>query len=126
MRWILYLWTSPNTLFGLFIILITRGKISVVDGNLEAHSPGLRWLLSNLPMPARAMTLGHVIIGVNQRALRVTRLHEQVHVRQYERWGPLFIPAYLTCSAYLWMKGRNAYRDNPFEVEAFAVDEPGP
>jgi len=44
-----------------------------------------------------------------------------VHVRQYERWGPLFGPAYLGCSLVLWLMGKRAYRDNPFEVEAYDV-----
>ena len=33
------------------------------------------------------------------------------------------IPAYLGASAYLFLRGRDAYRDNPFEVEAYAVDQ---
>ena len=45
--------------------------------------------------------------------------HEMVHVRQYERWGPFFIPAYLACSLGLWLAGKDAYRDNPFEREAY-------
>jgi hypothetical protein len=47
-----------------------------------------------------------------------------VHVRQYERWGPFFIPAYLLCSVWLMLRGYNAYLDNPFEVEAYAIDDP--
>jgi hypothetical protein len=65
------------------------------------------------------MTLGHVVIGRNQDALNGTRAHERVHVRQCERWGPFFIPAYLTMSAVTWFRGRRAYEDNPFEREAF-------
>jgi hypothetical protein len=42
-----------------------------------------------------------------------------VHVRQYERWGPLFVPAYVLCSAVIWSRGGDAYRDNPFEREAY-------
>ena len=49
-----------------------------------------------------------------------TRAHERVHVRQCERWGPLFVPAYLGVSLWLMARGRDAYRDNPFEVEAYA------
>lgn len=68
-----------------------------------------------------AMTLGHIILGQTEAALDVSRDHEHVHVRQYERWGPFFLPAYLGCSFVLWMQGRDAYRDNPFEVAAYAV-----
>ena len=45
-----------------------------------------------------AMTLGHVIIGRDPWCLEFCRDHEQAHVRQVERWGALFIPAYLLAS----------------------------
>jgi len=69
------------------------------------------------------MTLGHVILGRTLADLDRTRFHEWIHVRQYERWGPLFLPAYLLASAWLWICGRNCYLENPFEVEAFAAEE---
>ena len=69
-----------------------------------------------------ALTLGHVIWGQTSAALDVSREHEWVHVRQYERWGPFFIPAYLWCSVWLRIQGRNAYLENPFEREAFELD----
>jgi hypothetical protein len=68
------------------------------------------------------MTLGHVVFGRNEVALELTRAHERVHVRQYQRWGPAFVPAYLLCFACLYLGGRDGYRDNPFEVEAFGND----
>ena len=37
------------------------------------------------------------------------------------RWGLLFVPAYLACSAWLWLRGYDAYLDNPFEVEAYGL-----
>ena len=67
------------------------------------------------------MTLGHVVIGHDARALDITRAHERVHVRQYELWGPFFLPAYLVAGAVQLLKGRDPYRDNPFEVEARAA-----
>ena len=69
------------------------------------------------------MTLGHVIIGVAGPTLESIRPHEWVHVRQYEFWGPLFIPAYLLSSGWLWIAGRHPYWDNPFEVEAYLADQ---
>lgn len=44
--------------------------------------------------------------------------HELVHVRQYELWGPLFVPIYLIVSLWARTRGGNAYRDNRFEVAA--------
>ena len=64
------------------------------------------------------MTLGHVIIGRDVDCLDFCRDHEQAHVRQVERWGPLFIPAYLAASAWAWSRRRHYYWDNWFEVDA--------
>lgn len=72
---------------------------------------------------AAAITFGNVVLAVTREELDRTRRHEFVHVRQYERWGPFFVPAYLACSAYLWARKRNAYHENPFEVEAYAIDD---
>ncbi len=69
------------------------------------------------------MTLGHTIIGKSAEALAICRDHEQIHVQQYERWGPLFLPAYLACSAYLRLLKRDWYRENPFEIEAYSKAE---
>jgi hypothetical protein len=43
------------------------------------------------------------------------RKHEHVHVRQYERWGVLFIPAYVLSSLWQVLRGRSAYSANHFE-----------
>ena len=44
--------------------------------------------------------------------------HELVHVRQYERWGPLFVPAYVGAAIVARIRGGRAYADNPFEIAA--------
>lgn len=67
------------------------------------------------------MTLGHVVLGCNAQTLQITRRHERVHVAQCERWGPLFIPAYLFASLLALLRGRHPYRDNHFEREASAI-----
>ena len=41
-------------------------------------------------------------------------------MRQYERWGPLFGPAYLLSSLVQLARGRRPYWDNHFEREAYA------
>ena len=118
----LVLWASPYTLLGLLIGILCRGKFQCIDSVVEIHGPRINWFLCHLPIAAMAMTLGHVVLGQNVIALNRTRRHERVHVRQYCIWGPLFGPAYLLCSAVLWLRGRDAYRDNPFEREAFQID----
>ena len=65
------------------------------------------------------MTLGHVILGRDQACLDRSRNHEHVHVRQYERWGPLMLPLYLAASGVLFLRGLDPDLDNPFEREAF-------
>lgn len=69
-------------------------------------------------MRYRAITLGHVILGVTADDLAASRDHEHVHVAQYERWGVVFFVAYPLASLWQVLRGRDAYWDNPFEVEA--------
>ncbi len=120
----LCVWASPATLLGLAaggIGLMTGGSVRCHGGVVEFHGGFVRWLLDRLPngQIVLAMTLGHAILGKTAAALDISRSHELVHVRQYERWGPFLIPAYLLASLYLWLAGRDAYRDNPFEREAY-------
>ena len=117
-------WAGPNSLLGLALGslgLLTGGSWQVVAGVVEFHGGALRLLLSWVPLAggASALALGHVILAQNGDALASCRAHEQVHVRQYERWGPLFLPAYFGASLVVWLRGGKAYRDNPFEVEAY-------
>lgn len=129
MRWyrpLLYLWASPASLLGLLplpLVLLQGGKVQCVRGVAEIHG-GIVTKLLTRGMPwmrfgASAMTLGHVVWGQDARCLERSRDHEHVHVRQYERWGPLFIPAYLVASLIAWRRGLDPYMDNPFEVEAY-------
>jgi hypothetical protein len=76
--------------------------------------------VSRLPASCRfvAITFGHVILGIDEPTLERVRAHEHVHVRQYERWGPLFIPAYLLSSLVQLLRCRHPYLDNYFEREA--------
>ena len=118
-----YLWAGPTTLIGLVLAFasLRRGRVAIVDGVIEAHSPFLRRALASCTPLARgadAMTLGHVVIARDARALEVTRAHERVHVRQYECWGPLFVPAYLVAGVCALIQGRHPYFDNRFEREA--------
>lgn len=119
-----WLWASPWTIVGLAIGavgLATGGGVQRRCGVIEFYGGAIAKLLERFPAHPFAMTLGHVVLGRIPAALDVCRTHELVHVRQYERWGPLFVPAYLACSAVIWLRGGDAYRDNPFEREAYAA-----
>src|SRR3954453_8280535 len=120
-----YLWVFPTTLVGLLfapLALLGGGNIAVVDGVMEIHGKWVAYVLRRF-VPIRggasAMTLGHVVIGRDQECLDLSRDHERVHVRQSERWGPLFIPAYLLASLIVKLRGKDPYFDNPFEREAY-------
>ena len=120
-----YLWAFPGTILGLLLLcgaLLTKGRVRVRDGVLQAHGGVVTWLLrycTPLPGGVDALTLGHVILGRTDATLAETHNHEMVHVRQYERWGPFFLPAYLLSSLFLFLSGRDFYHDNPFERQAF-------
>ena len=120
-----WFWASPASIVGLIagaVGLCTGGKVRRIGPTLEFWGGAVTGLMQSRLIHARGMTLGHVILGVSETALESVRPHEWVHVRQYERWGPLFLPAYLLCSAVLWLCGRNPYWENPFEVEAYEAD----
>ena len=125
LRLLIYLWVFPTTLLGLLFLLptiLTGGGARWVDGVLEIRGGLAGFFLRRCTLlkgGASAMTLGHVVIGRDASALDWSRRHERVHVRQCERWGPLFIPAYLIGSLIAKARGGRAYLDNPFEREAY-------
>ncbi len=119
-----YLWAFPATLLGLVFVplaWLSGGTVRPVQGVLEIQGGFAAVFLRKLPVfgPAAAMTLGHVIIACDQDCLDRNRRHEHVHVRQYERWGPLMLPLYLVASSVLYLRGLDPYLDNPFEREAY-------
>jgi hypothetical protein len=107
------LWAAPCSAVGLLLSMffrrryVTRGVI-VAEGASWPRRLGWRY---------RAITFGHVILCVDELDTR-TLGHELVHVRQYERWGPLFFLAYPLAALGAVARGGGPYRDNPFEVEA--------
>ncbi|MCA8982979.1 MAG: hypothetical protein KDA76_04400 [Planctomycetaceae bacterium] len=124
---VLWIWVGPWNVLGLLLgcgSLLTGGRGNRRGRTLEFHGGLADWLLRCTPVDAIAITLGHVILGRTAAALEITRSHELVHVKQYERWGPLFVPVYFLLSAVVWFQGKDAYRDNPFEREAFSQSTP--
>jgi hypothetical protein len=117
-----YLWPLPWTLTGLLLAGLVRaagGRLEVHGGVLEASGGRLgRWAARG---PFAAVTLGHVVLATDAPAAQRLRAHERVHVRQYEHWGPLFVPAYLLAGAWQGLRGRDPHADNPFEQAAQGV-----
>jgi hypothetical protein len=119
------IWASPNSLIGLSVGglgMLAGSRVRLRAGCVEFWGGGVAWALQRLPIRPVAMALGHVVLAIDEPTLHGSGPHERIHVRQYERWGPLFLPAYGLASWWVWRRGGRAYRDNPFEVEAYADD----
>lgn len=64
-----------------------------------------------------AITVGRHVLA--WRALSNSELeHELAHVRQWQRYGPLFGVRYLLAGWKARRSGRHWYRDNEYEIEA--------
>jgi hypothetical protein len=118
-------WALPWSFFGGLIGLLgllTGGGFQRRGRVLEFWGGAVVWFLDTFPQIKRAsaITFGHTVLGRDRHCLDVTRTHERVHVRQYERWGPFFVPVYLLSSLVQLIRGGDAYRDNCFEREAFS------
>ena len=124
LRLLLALWALPVTVLGMVVVLMARcsgGEVRRVEGVLEASGGWPAWVLQRgFPFsgPVAAITLGHVVVGLSLEALDATRIHERVHVRQFERWGVLFLLLYPLAGLHAWLRGGCPYRDNVFEQEA--------
>lgn len=119
-RSIAYAWASPLTAVGVLLGALSRTPPRVHDGVLifaDARGVGgwmLRW------RGFGAATMGHAILAAGHLDGGLLK-HELVHVRQAERWGPLFVPLYLAGLV------RYGYRQNPLERAAYAGHRlPGP
>lgn len=111
-----YAWAAPLTAAGLLLGALSGATPQVHDGALvfaDAAGPAARMLRWR---GFTAATLGHVIIAVGQPSPTLMR-HEMTHVRQAERFGPLFVPLYLAALV------RYGYRNNPFERAAYRAGE---
>ena len=112
-RWVRMLWAGPWSLLGLIAASLFDRR-SVRSGALWCE--GARWP-RKLGWRYRAITLGHVVLAVDEFDDRTQR-HELEHVRQYERWGPLLVPAYVIAAVAAVASGGHYYRDNAFEKAA--------
>ena len=111
-------WAAPGTIIGLCLApFFERRHVTLIGlGSEVMLCEGARW-------PRRvgwrygAITFGHVVLSTRTMSPEVWR-HELVHVRQWERWGPLFVPLYLLASLWAVLRRGHYYRDNAFEVAA--------
>lgn len=122
-----YAWAMPATLIGILLAcaartsgataVVTEGVLEVAGGRVGS---AIAWLPRGLQFSA--ITLGHVVLGARHEVLAQCRMHERVHVRQYETWGMLFFPLYLGSSVLQLLRGRSPYWHNYFEREAYRAE----
>ena len=125
------LWALPCSLVGLALgagVLLLGGQWRRVGRTLEFSLyadavPKQSWCARQ---SFGAITFGHVIVGSSATLLACVRSHELVHVRQYERWGPLFFLAYPASSLIALLRGQRPYWDNVFEVAAYHLQDEAP
>jgi hypothetical protein len=107
------LWGLPNTLIGLGFALLSGAIPRPRDGLLIAESTrGLAYFFLTR-RGFGAITFGRVVVS----AIPITPhllVHESHHARQYEVFGPFYLPV------YLWLHARVGYTANPLELEAEA------
>ena len=106
-------WAAPGSLLGLVLSPLFNRRV-LRDGILVCE--GASWP-RRLGWRYRAITLGQVVLCVDTVDDGLLA-HERAHVRQWERWGLLFLVAYPVASLSALVMGRHPYRDNRFEVEA--------
>ncbi len=121
-----YLWVAPISVWFLPLALLaksTGGGYTLHTGVLEVWGGWVgRWLARGLPFlgAVNAVTMGHVVAGVSSQHLHSSRVHERVHVEQFERWGCLFPFVYFIAGVRAQRRGGSFYWDNPYEIEARA------
>jgi hypothetical protein len=106
-----FVWTLPNTVLGLVLGALTF-QVPRIHAGAIVFDRGPRGVTALLRAIHRsAMTVGFVILSSVPVQGRL-ELHERHHVRQYTRWGPLFIPVYFAIGV------RTGYRRHPWERAA--------
>jgi hypothetical protein len=115
-RLVVLLWASPGSVIGLLLSLFVRRR-RLARGIVLGQ--GAEWP-AKLGWRYRAITLGHVVLCIDEID-EATLRHELVHVRQWERWGPLLLLLYPLSSVWVRLLGGEHYKDNPFEREALRL-----
>jgi hypothetical protein len=111
LRFLAYVWASPNTALGLFLGILSFQRPRIAEGVVlfDLRVRGFVWMLHLFRRSA--ITFGHVLLADRPVEGRLL-VHERHHVRQYERLGPLYIPLYVA----IWIF--TGYRGHPFEEAA--------
>src|SRR5262245_11227195 len=104
-----YFWAAPCTLLGLAFaalpLALRFANARIVDGVIEIALRDAA-AFTRRCLPFNAITFGHSVLALDAACLERLRPHEHAHVRQYERWGALFLLAYPIAGAWQWLRGR--------------------
>lgn len=123
------LWRAlPGDLLGLMVMRgcgIPAPTRAVEAGDVTAvlvEDPRVeRWFRAHL-IPVTAQTLGRYVFARESIPMDILA-HECEHIRQWERFGPFYLPLYFGSSAIAFLRGRRTYWDNDFEAAARASAE---
>jgi hypothetical protein len=84
---------------------------------IVVEDPAAAYYLDHGWIPIHAQTLGRYVFARGPLDDH-TVAHELEHVRQWQRLGPMFLPAYVAASGTAILRRRPAYWGNRFEVAA--------
>jgi len=113
-------WNSPNTLVGVLTMSLMGGTKKFKrrkDGHYESEVGTVFDTLMRKNHLA-AITLGERVLYVAGAYNKERALHEEAHIEQGRKFGPLFFPAYGLKSIISKVKYKNWYKDNNFEKQA--------
>lgn len=119
-----HVWRAlPGDLMGLAVMrgCGIRAPSRVVDaGDVSAvlvEHPNVERYFEVQLLPVQAQTLGRYVFArgpIPDHTLQ----HEVEHIRQWQRFGPFYLPLYFGSSAVALLRGRRPYLDNRFESAA--------
>jgi hypothetical protein len=113
----------PGDLLGLLVMrgcgISGPGRVVRHDGvsAVVVEDPRVAWYLDRGLMPIYAQTLGRYVFA-REPLPDATVAHEMEHVRQWQRLGPIFLPAYFASSAAALLRRKHPYDNNRFEIAA--------
>jgi hypothetical protein len=85
-------------------------EVSLAGGSaVLIEHPAAALYLDHQWIPVHAQTLGRYVFARERLSDRIVA-HEIEHVRQWQRLGPLFLPAYVASSGLALLRGRDPYR----------------
>jgi hypothetical protein len=95
-------------------------EVSLAGGSaVLIEHPAAALYLDHQWIPVHAQTLGRYVFARERLSDRIVA-HEIEHVRQWQRLGPLFLPAYVASSGLALLRGRDPYLANGYEEAARA------